>query len=550
MGRACLLVPALILAASAAPLAAAGRPREAVDLLIRGGTVIDGSGSPGRVADIAVRGGRIVSIGRAASVRTKRTIDAAGLIVAPGFIDGHSHTDTSLAQPAGRLNRRVVTQGVTTIVGGPDGEYAPKDVARLLESYSRHGIGTNVALFVGHNGIRREVMGANQDRAPTAAELKAMQELARQGMRMGAVGLSSGLMYTPGLFSKTEEVAAIAAAVAPFRGVYSTHVRDPHRSLIKSDQEAIAIGALARLPVNLTHATTPGRFNRGLVREVVKMVEDARAKGLKVTTDQYPYHAVQTIKLWGVLDYPSGINRTPGDIRAALRNPETGQAIRAETISGGADGFSQYKASGADSLLILSCPGCEQNQNKFVADLAEQRKTDGFTVIRDLLLNEKTDDIVVSLGGFFEEDMQFMMRQPWTMIASDGSGDTADVTGFGAVHPRSSGTFPRILGRYVRELGLITLPEAIRKMTSAPADFLGLKNRGRLRSGSAADIVIFDAGKIADRSTWKSPMEEAVGVLHVFVNGEPVLSNGSITGATPGRFLKKGIAEGQLLRTR
>jgi N-acyl-D-aspartate/D-glutamate deacylase len=339
--------------------------------------------------------------------------------------------------------------------------------------------------------------------------------------------------------------------VAPWGGIYITHVRDPHRELLESNWEAIEIGRRAGTPVQLTHATTPGRNHRGLMRGVVEMIEDARRRGIKVASDQYPYNAVATVKLWSVLKYPESVAPTPQAMRAALRDPKLAAQIREETLTGGANGFSQFKASGADLLLVLSCPGCGQMENKFIADIADEQQADGYQVIVDLLLKQPTDDIVVSLGGFYEEDMQHMLQQPWTMISSDGFGDlatSADGNPLRSAHPRSKGSFPRVLGHYVRDLQLLTLPDAVRKMTSATADFLGLKGRGRIVVGNAADITIFDPDRIADRSTWKDPGNMAIGIRDVLVNGDFVLRGGKFTDATPGAFLRKGEQQGLPLR--
>jgi N-acyl-D-aspartate/D-glutamate deacylase len=542
----------MAVAATCFALFVSGVPPQAnaakADLLIFGGTVVDGSGSPGVREDVAVHGGRIEAIGPDLHIEAATTIDAHGKVVAPGFIDAHNHTPPLLVRPELRLNETFIRQGVTTVVGGPDGEISPADVRNLLTAYRRTGIGTHVAFYVGHNAIRTQVMGQDQDRAPTADELERMKALVREGMEAGAVGLSTGLMYSPGLFSETDEVIALAREVTPFHGVYESHVRDPHRALLQSNWEAIEIGRQAAIPVDLTHLTTPGKQHRGLMGAVVEQILDARRDGVQVFADQYPYNAVATGTLWSVLKYPAALHLEHSaraglsvadrkSIRMGLRNPLSRAQIRRETLTGGADGFSLYKSSGPSSLLILVCPGCEAYEGKFVSDVAAEKRVDGFDAVASLLL-DSSQDIIVSMGGFFEEAVETLMKQPWTMIASDGgiavAGDTP--------HPRYTGTFPRVLGHYVRELHVLTLEDAVRKMTTLPAEFLGLQGRGRLVVGAAADIVVFDPDHIADHSTWKNPTRPASGISDVIVNGVPVLRSGTMTGRAPGQYLQRGGA--------
>lgn len=517
-------------------------PRESADgyadILIWGGVVVDGTGSPRKRLDIVVKDGVIAALDTEPEITAKAVVDASGMTVVPGFIDAHNHSVPQMVEPPLHLDENFIRQGVTTVVGGPDGEFSPSMMQELLARYGKTGLGPNVAMYVGHNGVRTEVMGSSQDRAPTAAELREMQAHVREGMQIGAVGFSTGLMYSPGLFSATDEVVAMAKEAAPFGGIYESHVRDPHRALLQSNWEAIEIGRQAKIAVDLTHLTTPGKHHRGLMKEVIRQIEAARADGVHVVADQYPYHAVAVAPLHSILKYPVDLGvRGLTDAKIALWSPERRELIRRETLTGGAKGYSGFKASGATSVLILVCPGQEQHEGRFLSEVAAERQRDGFDTAADLIV-DVDGEITVSQGGFYEEDVRLLMVQPWTMIASDGA--IPGQRTFSNPHPRYTCTFPRVLGHYVRELRLLTLEDAIRKMTSAPADFLGLTGRGSVRVGATADLVIFDAESVEGPSTWKSPLTPPTGISTVIVNGTPVLREGLMTGATPGRFLKRG----------
>jgi N-acyl-D-amino-acid deacylase len=511
-----------------------------VDLLIRNVTVIDGNATKGRLADVAVQDSRIVAVEKDVKFSARKVIDATGLVLAPGFIDLHNHSEVAITRPEGRLNEGFIRQGVTTIVGGPDGSRSAAQIRDLVAKYETNGIATNVAFYVGHNAIRLEVMGSEQHRAPTADEMQRMKQLVHDGMEFGAIGFSSGLMYYPGIYSTTEEVAELAKEAKPYGGMYDTHVRDPHEHLLESNAEAIDIGRRAGIPVKLTHLTTPGLLHRGEMHDVVKQIEQARAQGINVVSDQYPYRGVATATLFRTLVFDPSLNvQTPQDGVAALKDPEKLARIRKDTIDGPQVGISLYRTAGPKHFQILACPGCRQYEGKFISQMADEMRLDPFDAIVALLLRYK-QTIIISIGGFFEEDVRYLMPQPWNMIASDGEAITnPSLAKFGWPHPRSTGTYPRVLGRYVRELKLLTLEDAIRKMTSMPADFAGLSDRGRVEVGRFADLVLFDPKKINDRSTWESPLEFATGIVDVFVNGTPVLLDGRMTGETPGIYVRK-----------
>jgi N-acyl-D-amino-acid deacylase len=516
-----------------------GQERQ-VDLLIRNVTVIDGNGTKGTVADVAVRGSRIVAVEKNARVSARKVIDATGLVLSPGFIDLHNHSEEAIAKPAEHLNEGFIRQGVTTIVGGPDGSRSPTEIRDLVAKYKSNEVATNVAFYVGHNAIRLEVMGSEQHRAPTAEEMQRMKQLVREGMDLGAIGFSSGLMYYPGIYSTTDEVAELAKEVKPYGGMYDTHVRDPHEHLLDSNAEAIEIGRRAGVPVKLTHLTTPGLLHRGEMHDIVKQIEQARAEGINVVSDQYPYTGVAVATLFRTLVFDASLKvQTPEDALAALKDPEKLARIRKDTIEGPQVGISVYRTAGPNHFEIVACPVCRPYEGKFISQIAAEMHLDPFDAIVALLLQYR-EKVIISIGGFFEEDLQYLMPQPWNMICSDGNAVTSpSVNKFSWPHPRYTGTYPRVLGRYVRELKRLTLENAIRKMTSMPADFAGFPDRGRVEVGKVADLVLFDPNTIADRSTWESPLTFPTGVIDVFVNGAAVLLNGKMTGVTPGVYVRK-----------
>jgi N-acyl-D-amino-acid deacylase len=509
---------------------------EEYDIVIHGGSLVDGTGTRARPADVAVRAGRVVVVGDLGDVRARESIDATGLVVAPGFIDIHNHSDREIGEPEKRLNEGFLRQGVTTIVGGPDGGLSPSGLGELLAAFETNGTGTNFAFYIGHNGIRREVLGEDYRRAPTAAEVGQMRALVREGMEMGAVGLSSGLMYEPGMFSQTDEVIALAREVQPFGGVYDSHVRDPVHRLVESDQEAIAIGEGAGIPVNIAHEKAVGLHNEGKIRDVVVLVEAARARGVTVTTDQYPYDGAATSTLERIVVIPHAMRDAPDfDLRRALRDPALRARLRQTSENGIDDGFAWLKAVGYNSMRITSSHDYPELVGEYLSELAGGRGVDPFDLVSELILGADSA-VAITLGAIRESDVRELMRQPWNMIASDGGwSDGSDAR---SGHPRSAGTFPRVLGLYVREERVLSLEDAVRKMTSLPAQHLGLADRGRIAEGMAADIVVFDPRTIIDRSTWEFPQRFADGVVHLLVNGVPVLRDGQITGEVPGAFLR------------
>ena len=527
-----------------------GSPTVEFDLLILGGTVIDGTGAASTPADVGIVGDRIVWISTDAP-QAFDTLNATGLVVSPGFIDVHSHTIPALIDPERRFNEGVVRQGVTTVVGGPDGGFGPAQIRALTEAIESAGAGTNVAFYVGHNAIRRETMGSDQRRAPNPEELDAMRAMVRDGMELGAVGLSTGLMYEPGMFSETAEVIELAREVAPFGGIYDSHVRNPVHALLESDEEVITIAEGAGIGGKLGHLKAVGLHNEGVSAAVIDLVEEARSRGADIVADQYPYDGAATSPLAGILVIPPDVpglealrpllaERPLTDegrsvLRGVIADASLLVLLREASENGVDGGFAWLNATGYSSMRVVSSPDYPELVGRYLSELAEERGEQPFDVVLDLIA-AASDPVNITLGAIEEDDVRAIMTQPWTMIASDGA--YVDGSDSSQGHPRSAGTFARLLGHYVREEGVLPLGEAVRKITSLPADFLGLSDRGRLQVGAAADLAVFDPWTIIDRSDWDHPNRFAEGVVHVLVNGTPVLRDGRMTGVAPGRVLR------------
>ena len=501
------------------------------DVLIAGGTVIDGTGAPRYRADVAIRGDRVVLVSRRpiARTRARRVVDATGRIVAPGFIDLHAHLEPLPQLPGARS---AVTQGVTTALGGPDGG-SPWPLAPYMTARQAQGIGINVAYLVGHNTIRHEVMGdANRD--PTPDELTRMRAMVAQGMADGAFGLSTGLRYLPGTYSKTDEVVALSQVAADSGGIYTSHLREEGLGLLEGVAEAIEIGRRAHIPIVLTHHKAVGQKTWGKSTVTLAMLDSARRAGVDVMADVYPYTATHTgisvlIPSWALADGDSAFARRVAD--PALKDSITrGIVFNILNDRGGGDlARVQFSRVSWDKTL----------EGKTLADWAERRKLtptpeNGAALVIEAQLNGGANAIYHVLD---EADVRRIMRHPQVMIASDGRLSTP---GDGHPHPRAYGTFPRVLGHYVRDEHVLTLEQGVHKMTGMPAARLGLRDRGVLRDGAAADVVVFDAARIADRATFAEPHQYAVGIDAVLVNGVPAILGGSFLDARPGRVLKRG----------
>ena len=506
----------LLLSVAADPVAA--------DVVIRGATIHDGTGKAGYVGDVAIAGDKIVGVGQVAVAGSPRVIDGTGLVVAPGFIDLHTHCDSgdnSVTKPIHRLNQCYVTQGVTTVVTGNCGA-GPVDVKAFYAALDKNGVGTNVAHLVPHNAVRTRAMG-NANRQPTAEELKKMEELVEAGMKAGAWGLATGLIYTPGTYAKTDEIIALARVAAKHKGIYASHIRHEDTRLIEAIEEALTIGREAKLPVHVSHIKASGKKAWGLSGDAVSLIRKAQESGMAVTADQYPYVASSTSLAATVVPtrYRDG---TAAEYRARFDDPEKGPQLR-KVIEADIKGREK-------NIVIAACRSNRKWQGKSLADIAEAEKKSAVDVVVEI---EKAGGAGVVNFGMSEEDVRVYMKQPWVATASDGS---AWVPGDTVPHPRSYGTFPRKIGRYCLRDGVVPLEQAIRSASGLPADILGLKDRGYLKPGQFADVVVFDPKVYRDTATFEKPHQYSTGVKYLFVNGQAAIDGGEFKEVLAGRALR------------
>jgi dihydroorotase/N-acyl-D-amino-acid deacylase len=497
------------------------------DLLLRGGHVIDGTGSPWVKADVAVTGDTIVAIAPRIDGPAARVIDVTGLVVSPGFIDIHTHARRGIFEVPTADN--YTRQGVTTIYEGPDGS-SPLPIKAFLDRVAATRVSPNFGTFVGQGSAREQVIGT-VDRKATPAEIDRMRELVRQGMLDGAVGLSTGLFYVPGIFTPTDEVVELAKVAGAMGGIHVSHMRNEATGVLDSVRETIAIGERGGLPTQVTHHKIIGVQNWGKSVDTVKLVLDARARGVDVTIDQYPYTASAT----GInaLFPPWALEGGRADVVGRLNDPAQRQRIKATVIDN-----IKFDRGGGDpkNISVSSCPWDASLAGKNLAEITRLRGQD--PTIDNAA--ETTMWIVEKGGasGIFhaidEKDLERIIACPVTMIASDGE---VPVFGRNAPHPRSYGTFARVLAVYVREKGVLSLEEGVRKMTSLPAWRLGLPDRGILRPGMKADIAVFDPVRVRDTATFDRPHQYAEGFAHVIVNGQIIYEKGAMTPARPGRIL-------------
>lgn len=516
----------LALAAVLVPLTLQARqaPAEPFDILITNARVVDGTGNPWYRADIAIRGDRIAAVGRLAGAKAATTLDAADRYVTPGFIDVHSHAGPGLLTDELKHGQPVLAQGITTVLVNPDGG-GPTDLATQRATYEKGGIGPNVALFIPHGSIRREVMEMS-DRDPDAAQLARMVELARQGMQAGAVGMSSGLYYAPGSYSKTAEVVALAKAIAPFGGVYSSHIRDESDytiGVVAAVDEVITIAEQAGIVGVVSHMKALGPASWGLSKTLVANIDAARGRGVQVFADQYPYEASGTGIVGALIPRSAQVGgreammkRISGELRGEIR-----EAVRINIARRG----------GAETLMVSRYRPDPSFEGQRLAALAAAHDASPEEFALQML--EKGDAGLISFN-MSEEDIELIMRQPWTMTCTDG--DLVPM-GSGKPHPRAYGAFPRKIERYVIERGAVGLAAAVRSMTSLPATVYGLKDRGQVRAGAYADLLLFDPAAVDDAATYQEPHQLAKGMETIIVNGRLVRKDGVFATELSGRVV-------------
>jgi N-acyl-D-amino-acid deacylase len=492
------------------------------DILVTNGRVLDGSGNPWLRADIGIKGDRIVAVGRLAGAKAELVVDARDRIVAPGFMDAHSHALGDLTRGDLREARALIAQGLTTIVGNPDGG-GPIDLKAQAGQLENGGIGVNAALVIGHATVRNRVLGQNQQRDPTPAEIDAMCALVRQGVVDGAFGLSSGLFYTPGRYAKTEEVIALARAAG---GVYTSHIRDEGNydyGVIASVDEVIRIAEEGHVRGIVSHMKALGPDSWGQSATMIAHIDAARARGVEVFADQYPYEASSTSLAAAVMPGENG-----NGAREAMDGPESRRIFLGQVKE------NIRRRGGPASIVIASGRGAAGLAGKNIDDIAKSRGVSPEQAATDIVIAGGASIVSFNMN---ENDIDAIMRQVWTMGSSDGAINVAGGTSL--PHPRGNGAFARRIARYVTERHVVTLEHAVRTMTSLPARVFGFVDRGEIRPGAFADIVIFDPPRVKDRATYSDPFPLADGIDWVIVNGVVERKEGEFTGAKGGKVLKK-----------
>src|SRR5438876_1011493 len=536
----------------------AEKPAPSFDLIITNGHIIDGTGSPWYSGDIGISNGKITAIGNLSETARKRTIDARGMVVAPGFIDMLGQSElTILVDP--RLPSKIY-QGITTEITGEGGSAAPLNDAiiqadgagythyhitpdwRTLRQYfarlEKQGIGINLATYVGATQVRRMVLG-DDDKQPTAAQLEQMRELVRQAMQEGAVGVSTSLEYAPAPYAKTEELIALASEAGKFGGSYATHMRNESNAVLPAIDEAIRIGQEGHLPVEIWHIKVAGKQNWGRMPEVVAKINAARAEGMDISANTYAYPAwfntmSAFIPPWA---------HDGGDAKPVkrLKAPATRARIRKALMTPSNDWDNEWhEIPGPEAVLIgvVQNPKLLPLQGKRLSEIAKLWGKDPMDALFDLLIEDNAFT-EVAVFGMSEPDVALALQQPWVSIDNDSSGtSTEGILGQEHPHPRAYGTFPRILRKYVREEKKLTLEEAIRKFSALPAQRMRLTERGVLKAGMWADVVIFDPATVKDMATFENPNQLSEGMQYVLVNGVPVVDEGKMTGALPGKVLR------------
>ncbi len=542
-------------------LALSAQAQSSYDVIIRNGHIIDGTGSPWYAADLAIQNGRIAKIGNLESAQARRIIDAKGLIVAPGFIDMLGQSEFSILVDPHLPSK--IFQGITTEITGEGGSAAPLTRKMMAEDTAdakpygikvdwptfkdffahleKQGIGINMASYVGATQVRRVVIG-DDNRDPTPAELDKMKALVRQAMQDGAVGLSSALQYAPAPYAKTEELIALAQEAARFGGIYATHMRNEGNAIDEALDETFRIGREAHIPVEIWHLKAGGKPNWGRMPESVQRIDNARASGIDVAADTYAYPA--WFNSFSAFIPPWAHDGGSAKLVARLKDPATRARIRKDMLTPDSESTIQWdnewqEIPGPEAILVsvVHNPSLNLYVGKTIAQIAKERNADPIDTICDLLMEDPS--MFVAVSAMSEDDVALALKQPWTSVDNDSQG-TAPTGPLGTQHPhpRAYGTFPRILRKYVREDHLLTLPDAIRKFSALPAARMRLADRGVIKQGLWADIVVFDPATITDRATFDNPNQLSEGMQFVLVNGVPVISGGQMTNALPGQVLR------------
>lgn len=527
------------------------------DTIIKNGLVVDGSGSPGYPADIGIVGGRIAHIGLIDGERAGEVIDATGCVVAPGFIDMHGHADGQIFEDSSLYN--IVEQGITTEITGLCGvtpapvsekyfsqlaKYAGflgneemlstwarfTSFGRFMDDADKLELGTNIAFFVGHGTVRIAVMGF-ENREATAAELGEMKEYVREAMDSGALGLTTGLIYPPGVYTPTEELIELSKVVAAYGGSYCSHIRNESYDVVNAVKEAIHIGREAGVPVIISHHKIGGKKNWGLSTETLRLIDEANEEGVSVALDQYPYEAGATaLKATIPPQYHEGGTEK---LLERLSDKSLWEQIKQDILQPSTEWENMVLNCGFEGVLVLGAPHVPGVAGKTIAQYAQEQGIEPLDALLHIVYDSKGD----AGAAYFmmgEEDIERIMKHPSTMIGTDGGIIDPDFNN----HPRAMGTFPRVLGRYVREKKVLSLEDAIRKMTSLTAQKAGLKNRGLVKEGYNADLVIFNPATITDKATFAQPALKNEGLLYVLVNGQVTVRDNIYTGTTAGRVVR------------
>lgn len=499
----------------------AGDVQGPVDVLLKGGTIYDGSGQEATTADLAIRQGRIAAMGKLDGLAAGRVVDCRGLIVAPGFIDLHTHCDP-VGSLAKRRNLNYLTQGCTTVVTGNCGG-GPVDVAAYFARLERDGTGTNMVLLVPHGSVRQKAMGG-ENRAPTAEELQRMKELIDRGMRDGAWGMSTGLIYAPGMFAKSDELVELAKVVARHQGLYVSHIRNESREFLEALREAIGIAREAGLPAHISHFKAVGPANWGLMRKAAAVIEEARGQGLTVTADQYPYIATSTsltAVLFPATKLPSGLK----DFKRRMQDDAKYQRAVRQLV--------KSRLGDNPRIVLASCRKHPEWTGKSLDDIAAQLKTD---LVEAAIRVEMDGGALIVRFVLSEDNVRYGMTLPWVATGSDGS--TLVPSPGSKPHPRSFGTFPRKIGFYAQREKVLPVSQAIRSATGLPADILHLPDRGYLRPGYLADIVVVDPTTFIDRATFDDPQQYSPGVRWLFLAGQAAIADGKASESLYGRPIR------------